>query len=160
MVYTVSIAVPFEDWTRDDEQAIMNELKKFNVESYILTPSGPNNNKIGQIISFSDLIMVIYDKRSFNSDMIQNVIDIAVKGGKRTIVIKERGIPLRGRVINVDVIEYDPEQPDQAVGHLIQYIRNVKAERDAKLGKQVVGWTLGLALAAGLGYLFYKILKE
>lgn len=160
MAYTVTIAVPFDDWTSDDELVIKNELKKFGVESNILTPSSSENIDIEHMISYSDLILVIYDRTSFGSDMIGDIIEKAVRSSKRTIVMKEIDIPLRGRVVNVDVIEYDPKEPDKAIALLIQYIRNAKSERDAAIGKQVVGWTLGLALAAGVGYLLYKMLKD
>ncbi|MHA1290738.1 MAG: hypothetical protein ACTSPB_25415 [Candidatus Thorarchaeota archaeon] len=160
MAYTVMITIPFENWTKEDDDAIIAELGKFNIECFMMSPASFGIIDPEGMIHSSDLVVVIYTELSFMSELTRRVIDISTGAGKNTLIIKERGVPMRGHVSNVDIVEFDPDQPGQAVAYLLQYTKNTKSERDAKIGKAIVGWTLGLGLAAGIGYLLYKALKE
>jgi len=159
MTYTVLIAVPFNNWSRKDEAYIKNELTNYDIEGIIVSEDSKSRQNILEKINRSNLILVLYSSAAFSLDFINQIIESATSIKKKTIVIKERGTPLRGRVMNVDIIEYDNNKPEQALSMLIQNARDAKADRDTTIGMVAAG-AVGLGLAAGAAYLMYKLLKK
>lgn len=159
MVYSVVIAVPFDDWSQEDERIIMSELTRYRIAGTIISPLKSRKRSMHGIINNSDLVMILYPEYAFNSELIAEVISVSSSASKKVIIIKEMGVPLRGLVTDVDVIEYDPNQPEHAVSLLISHARKAKERRDAAIGAAAAGTVVGLGLAAGLAYLLFRMMK-
>jgi hypothetical protein len=159
MAYSVVIAVPFDDWSPEDERIIKGELSRYRIDSTIISPLKTRQRSMHNVIQDSDLVMILYPEYAFNSELISTVISVASNCDKKIIIIKEIGVPLRGLITNVDVIEYDPERPEHTVSLLISLARKAKERRDAKIGAAAAGTVVGLGLAAGLAYLLYRMMR-
>ena len=161
MAYTVLVAVPFSAWSQQDNAFLKKKLNKYGMGSYILTGSNPpHKNDLAVIIDKSDLVLVIYSSEAFNSELISEVIGEATKQRKHTIIIKELGVPLRGRVTGVDIIDYDANRPEQAISTLITLASRIKVNQEKNSGATIAKWAIGLGLAAGLVYLLYKLMTD
>jgi len=138
--------------------ALSNLLARFGMDvftaEWYITPGTPVDKKVLKQIENADWVVVLLTKNGIRSNWAQHEIGYALKTGKLLIPIVEKGTAtpeleaLHGRAY----IEYDPLQPQDALGRASEYVKSLSLKKDEqKKNLLIVGGILAffLLLAGG-----------
>ena len=150
------------------DRELLNYLQqRFSDKGFETYFSGLNegfiiNEGVKQAISQSDLVLVFLSKSAANSAYVQQEINMAVSLNKPFLIIKERGVELRGWMRERTAIEFDPQNTSPFVNKFNIWLNNIYnsskgVENTGKMRQSERNLLIGLGITAGallLGALF------
>lgn len=151
MTYTVFISHSTRD--RGLVIALANILTKFEIQVFVaewyLTPGEPLDKKVFAHIDKAGCIVVLVTEHGVRSSWVQQEVGYALKRGKPLIPLVEKDAnpqdlaALQGR----EYIEYDPENPQEALTKASSYVKSLKLKKeDREKVLIIVGGILALIL--------------
>lgn len=151
MAYTVFISHSTRD--RGLVIALANLLTKFGAEvlvaDWYLTPGEPLDKKVFSQIDRADCIVALLTGRGIRSPWVHQEIGYALKTGKSVIPLVEKGTDSKdlGALQGREYIEYDPEQPQEALIEGASYLKSLELKKEEGEGLLlIVGGILAMIL--------------
>ncbi|MEO0020254.1 MAG: toll/interleukin-1 receptor domain-containing protein [candidate division WOR-3 bacterium] len=118
--------------------SLANLLKDFGVEvivaEWYLTPGARIDKKVFTQIRNSDCVVALLTRNGIRSNWVNQEIGYSFQENKPIIPLVEKGTDakdlaaLQGR----EYIEYDPNQPDQALKKLSTHIKSLKLKKEER----------------------------
>jgi hypothetical protein len=140
--------------------SLANLLSKFGVEVFVaewyLTPGECIDKKVSKQIESSDCVVALLTQNGIRSNWVQQEIGYALHCNKLVIPLVEKGTDPKDlgilQVGNINIIEYDPYNYQQALLKLSTYVKSLKLKKeDQENALIVVGGLLAFLLLLSIG---------
>ncbi|HCJ67292.1 MAG TPA: hypothetical protein DHV62_08230 [Elusimicrobia bacterium] len=116
--------------------ALSNLLSKFGVEvtvaEWYLVPGESIAKKVFGQIEKSDCVVGLFTQNGMRSNWVQQEIGYALKAKKPLIPLVEKGTNQKdlAALQSREYIEYDPDQPQQALIKISTYVKSLKLKKE------------------------------
>jgi len=95
---------------------------KFQLAGLLPEPEFSLTSKIDELIRDSNLVLVIWSKKSQSSVWVNQEIGFARALNKRIIPFVETGVSTKGFLIGLEWIEFNGDQLEMGVKELVEYL--------------------------------------
>lgn len=95
---------------------------KFQLAELLPEPEFSLTSKIDELIRDSNLVLVIWSKKSQSSVWVNQEIGFARALNKRIIPFVETGVATKGFLIGLEWIEFNGDQLEMGVKELVEYL--------------------------------------